>query len=454
MLEQLNLSIANWFARRAGGNLLNSTNSRYYNYLIDKPAWLALSTPRQYREAVSENPILNGCISILSKACANGKKYLVDQKGKEISWDSRQTGVQNARRLFLERPNPLQSVNEFNFEHYYMFNTFGNNYVYANNPLESFDTDINTVITLYNLPSEYVEIKQTGRLYDQVDISGIIEKYILNNYNPVKEFFPKDIIHFNDLNTSGIGTCIIGTSKLEVLRYPITNTQLAFEAMNVILKSRGMQGIIKANNKDGTGTQIPLNPVAKKEIDDVFKNEYGIRENQKQFLISYSDIDYIKTIFNSQELGIYDEFSNNAMIICNQFGVPHELYKTYMKGSTFENQIQSVRRLYQDAVIPIVENDDQFWTSSLNMRKYGFELRTDWSHIPALAEAQKEKATAASLNARAANIAYNDNTITWNQYLEMIGLESIPGGDIYKFERIGIPDANPVPIVEPQIQQP
>jgi len=125
-----------------------------------------------------------------------------------------------------------------------------------------------------------------------------------------------------------------------------------------------------------------------------------------------------------------------------------------MKGSTFENQIQSVRRLYQDAVIPIVENDDQFWTSSLNMRKYGFELRTDWSHIPALAEAQKEKATAASLNARAANIAYNDNTITWNQYLEMIGLESIPGGDIYKFERIGIPDANPVPIVEPQIQQP
>jgi phage portal protein BeeE len=269
----------------------------------------------------------------------------------------------------------------------------------------------------------------------------------LTNYNPAKDFDTKKIIHFNDINVSDIGNSIIGSSRLETLKYPITNTQLAFEAMNVILKSRGMQGIIKANNKDATGTQIALNKQSKDEIDQTFKSDYGLRDGQKQFLISYSDIDFIKTIMNSEELGIYKEFSNNAMIISNGFKVPPELYKTYTQGATFENQVQAVRRLYQDTVIPLVENEDQYYTERLNMRKYGFELRTDFSHIEALQEARKEKATSLSMNSRTAETAYNNNLITWNNYLELLEMEPVTGGDIYKFERDKL--INPEPVTDP-----
>jgi len=416
----------------------NAINTYNYQYLVDKPAWLSITNAHEYRRAVAENPVLNGCISILANAAANGKKYLVDLDGKEIQWSSKKTGVQNARKLFIERPNPLQSVKEFNYERTFMFFTFGNNYVYLNNPLDNFDTDITTVQTMINLPSEWITVMQTGKIYDQIEIKGIIEKYSLTNYNPVKDFNPDKIIHFNDINTSDIGNSIIGSSRLENLRYPITNTQLAFEAMNVILKSRGMQGIIKANNKDGTGTQIPLNPAAKKEIDDTFKSDYGLKDNQKQYLISYSDIDFIKTIMNSEELGIYKEFSNNAMIISNGFGIPSELYKTFTQGATFENQSQAVRRLYQDTIIPIVENEDQYYTDRLRMRNYGFELRTDFSHIQALQEAQKEKAMALSMNSKSAELAYNNNVIVWDEYRELIGLEPVGGalgGDLYKYQR-------------------
>jgi phage portal protein BeeE len=416
----------------------NAINTYNYQYLVDKPAWLSLTNAHEYRRAVAENPVLNGCISILANAAANGKKYLVDLDGKEIQWSSKKTGVQNARKLFIERPNPLQSVKEFNYERMFMFFTFGNNYVYLNNPLDNFDTDITTVQTMINLPSEWITLMQTGKIYDQIEIKGIIEKYSLTNYNPVKDFNPDKIIHFNDINTSDIGNSIIGSSRLENLRYPITNTQLAFEAMNVILKSRGMQGIIKANNKDGTGTQIPLSPTAKKEIDDTFKSDYGLKDSQKQYLISYSDIDFIKTIMNSEELGIYKEFSNNAMIISNGFGIPSELYKTFTQGATFENQSQAVRRLYQDTIIPIVENEDQYYTDRLRMRNYGFELRTDFSHIQALQEAQKEKAMALSMNSKSAELAYNNNIIVWDEYRELIGLEPVGsslGGDLYKYQR-------------------
>jgi hypothetical protein len=193
-----------------------------------------------------------------------------------------------------------------------------------------------------------------------------------------------------------------------------------------------MQGIISANNKDATGTQIPMSPAAKKEIQETFKTDYGIQRDQNQYLISYSDIKYEKTIMNSEELGIYKEFSNNAMIISNGFNVPPELYKTYMEGATFENQIQAVRRLYQDTVIPLVENEDQYYTERLKMRDYGFELRTDFSHIQALQEAYKEKAAALSMNTTSADKAYMSNIITRNQYLGLLDMDPVPDGDLTK----------------------
>jgi len=434
MLEKTFYSLSQLFGRLSGVTR-NSINAYNYQHLIDKPAWLSLTNPSQFRQAVSDNPVLYGCIDIRASAAANGKKYIVDNNEKVIPWTSNKAGVKNARKLFLERPNPLQSTKEFNYEQEYMYCTFGNNFVALNNPLKTFKTDILNVQTFYNLPSEYATIEQTGKLYDQIDIKGIIEKYSLTNYNPTKDFDPDKIVHFNDINISGIGNSIIGSSRLEPLRYPITNTQLAFEAMNVILKSRGMQGIIKANNKDATGTQIPLNKTAKDEIDATFKAEYGIQRDQKQYLISYTDIDFIKTIMSAEEMGIYKEFSNNAMIISNGFKVPPELYKTYTQGATFENQVQAVRRLYQDTIIPHIENQDQYWTERLQMRKYGFELRTDFSHIQALQEAYKEKAAALSMNVTAADKVYANNLITWNQYLEMIDVDPVAGGDIYKFER-------------------
>ena len=442
MFEGTFSSLSQFFGKYAGA-YRNSINSFNYQYLVDQPAWLSLANKTQYRQAAASNPVLYGCIDILAKASANGKKYLVDLEGKEVPWDTNSAAVKNARRLFVDRPNPLQSVKEYDYERAFMFYVFGNNFVYLNNPLKTFFADILTVQTLYNLPSEFIDVKQTGKIYDQIDIKGIVEKYCLTSHNPVKDFDPASIIHFNDINTSGIGDSLIGSSRLEVLKYPITNTQLAFEAMNVILKSRGMQGIIKANNKDATGTQIPMSDKAKAEIDRTFKTEYGIQDHQKQYLISYSDIDFIKTIMNSQELGIYDEFSNNAMIISNGLGVPPGLYKTYMKGETYANQAQDVKNLYQNTVIPRVENDDLYYTERLNFRKYGLELKTSFEHVEALQEARKEKAASLSLNSKTAEAAYNNHTITWNEYRELLDMKPDPSGDIYKFERDKVTNTAP-----------
>lgn len=426
--------LGSWSLNKAGVNI-SQMPANNLQYLIDKPAWCSLSNPSELREAVSSNPVLNGCIDILARAASNGTKYLTDLKGNEIAWDSSKEVIKRARKLFIESPNPFQSPIEFNYERYYMFYTFGNNYVYLNNPLENMDTDMMTVQTMVNLPSEYTEIKQTGKYYDQVDLKGIIEAYAVTNENPIRLFTDVNkIIHFNDLNTSNVGRGIIGVSKLVSLKYPITNTQLAFEAMNVILKSRGMQGIIKTNSKDAQGTQLMVRKEIQDDINNTFKNKFGLADGQNPFMITFADVEYIKTIMNSQELGIYNEFANNAMIISNGLNVPPELYKTYIQGATFENQVQAVRRLYQNTIIPLVKNEDQCWTNRLQLRKYGLELHTDWSHIEALQEAFKDKAAALSMNVTSAEKSYMQNLITVNQYLELIEQPQISNGDVYKFE--------------------
>ena len=173
-------TLSQFFGKLSGIGRSN-INSRNYQYLVDRPAWLSLSDASKYRQAVAENPVLFGCIDILASSAARGRKYLVDLHGKELPWSSGKAGVMNARRLFVERPNPLQSAKEFNIEHYYMFYTFGNNFQYLNNPVEAFETDITNVQTIFNLPSEYMEVKQTGKLFDQIDIKGIIEKFSLTN---------------------------------------------------------------------------------------------------------------------------------------------------------------------------------------------------------------------------------------------------------------------------------
>jgi len=430
---------------RWGNSLLGNTafNVNKYggtplplNYISDKPSWISLSTPQDFEKAVRFNPVVKSAINLLATSSSNGKKVAVDvNSGEIIPWTENDKAIQKAYQLLGRRPNPVQSAKEFAFQGTFYLKTFGNRYVNAVLPV-GMDSkiDLLNVEALYNLPSQFMDVRRTGKIYNQTDIKGIISRYARTNVNPIEYFEPEWILHFNEVNISSEEPTIMGISKLEVLKMPISNTQKAFEAMNTILSSRGMQGIISPKKTDGMGASVPLQSGEKKEIDDAFKIDYGLLNGQNPFMLTPIALDYIKTIMNSKELGIYEEFSNNAILIGNEFGVPPELIKTYIAGATYENQVQSVRRLYQDTTIPMVADEDLYWSDRLNTYEYGFEIQTRWDHIPALSNNKKEQALSLNLNSRTAESAYNNNVITLNAYLLLIEQPIVDGGDVYKFE--------------------
>lgn len=408
-----------------------------FQYWDNKPSWIALQNPQDFEKVVRFNPIIKAAINLRATSASNGLKVIRDSNSNEIiPWNEKDKAVQKAKQLFIDRPNPLQSGREFAKQGMFYLDTFGNRYVYANMPIgfNMMGIDLMNVDTLMNLPSQFVTVKTTGRLYDQTTLKGIIEQYSLTNITPAKYYEPEEILHFNEVNISSDMPTIMGISKIEVLQMPISNTQYCFEAMNSILRSRGMSGIISPKKQDGMGASMALTPDEEKKTRQEFKNDYGLLNGQNPFMLSPIALDFYKTALNSSELGIYSEFSNNSIIISNEFGIPPELLKTYIQGSTYENQIQSVRRLYQDTTIPIVQEEDTYWNYRCNLTKYGFYIDTTWEHIPALAESFKEKAVALNMNGRTAKDAYDNNAITLNQYREMIDQKPIDGGDVLKYE--------------------
>ena len=46
------------------------------------------------------------------------------------------------------------------------------------------------------------------------------------------------------------------------------------------------------------------------------------------------------------------------------------------------------------------------------------------------------------MNCSSAEKAYNNDIITWNDYLEMINMEPVEGGDVLKSERNGKEETN------------
>jgi phage portal protein BeeE len=126
VLERTFYSLSQMFGRWSGVSR-SSLNSYNYQYLVDRPAWLSLSKASQYRQAAADNPVVFGCIDILASAASNGKKYLTDLDGTEVPWDTDKAVVKAVRRLFVDKPNPLQSIREFDYERYWMFYVFGNN---------------------------------------------------------------------------------------------------------------------------------------------------------------------------------------------------------------------------------------------------------------------------------------------------------------------------------------
>lgn len=278
----------------------------------------------------------------------------------------------------LEKPNPLQAQNDLLKKWLKLKLVYGNSYLYKNQPSAiSLPKGITCVSPAYITP------KLTGKVFDQVDMDGIVEKYEYNEGGYVRTFETKDVLwsKIEDLDNP-----VLGVSPLLGLKFPISNTELAYKYLNVISGEKGNIGILSATpQKDGMGS-LPMSPEDKKELEKTYRAENGIEDHQKKIMISTTPISWQPMTYETAKLLLLEQIDANQLTILDKFGANRNLFVS----STYENLKNALIMTQNDTIQPHADGFTQDLTKWLGLK--GGRLVLDYSHLPYMQTNKKEDA--------------------------------------------------------------
>jgi len=404
-----------------------------YSYYNNRPSYLDISTVRKYFDVYTTNPVFFSAVNIIAKAESNVRIEVWNKKNEELEPISTTQKIPKKIYQLFANPNPLQSKRELFYQKSIFYNVAGNSYLYGNSP-DNFNLDIASVQTLVNIWPQYMTYILEGGYFDALEISDIIRKWIFDCNTFRRTFEPNEILHQNYPNTDfqEIGYMskrgrISGTSVIEALRVPLSNIMMAYESRNVIIKNRGMRAILSSEKGDGMG-KVPLRPEDKKGLQDEIR-EYGTLEEQNQFLITSMPLKVSMIDQDVKKLGLFDEIVHDGMIVANVLGVPTDLLKLDLKGLTYENQDASVKRLYQDNVIPRVDEDFNALNVWLGLNETEWQVKGSFAHLPIFQEDKGQSAKANREKSAYMKELFMSGAVTHNQWLTEVGIETYEGGD-------------------------
>ena len=414
----------------------------FQNFVIynNRPTYIDISTVREYFNVYTTNPVFYSAVNIIAKAESNVKIEVWNKKTEQVEPISTTQKIPQKIYQLFANPNPLQSKRELFYQKSIFYNVAGNSYLYGNAP-DNFNFDISSVQTLVNVWPQYMTYILAGGYFDALEISDIIKKWVFDAFNFKREFEPNEILHQNypntDFQTHNFGSktgVISGTSVIESLKVPLSNIMLAYESRNVIIKNRGMRAIFSSNKGDGTG-RLPLLDTDKKTLQAEMK-DYGTLEDQNQFLFTTMPINVDLIDQDVRKLGLFEEIVNDGMIVANALSVPTDLLKLDLKGATYENQDASMKRLYQDNVIPKTKEDFEAMNAWLGLNETEWQIRGSFAHLPILQENKEQNAKANEVTSKYYKDLFERGLVTVNEWLEAVEAKTVdqPWGENYIFE--------------------
>jgi phage portal protein BeeE len=219
---------------------------------------------------------------------------------------------------------------------------------------------------------------------------------------------------------------LTGQSKLESLGSVISNLYHCYESRGVILRHRGAQGILSNANKDALGSTVAMLPEDRDKLHEEFKAMYGTLRGQSQVIITSQALTWKSIEHDPRKLGLFEETREDLNRILDAFGIPADLF-VRPKGSTYENQRQAEKRLYENTVIP----ETVEWTMGLNqglMKDDPAKIIADYSHIPSLQEDLKVRAEGISKTVDYLSRLLADEAITIEEYRHELAKLGIGNG--------------------------
>jgi phage portal protein BeeE len=333
---------------------------------VGKKGAVYLDTDIPYK-LYNEIPELNQVVNKKADMYSNGRFKLVSvADGKEVTMD---------KELYklLENPNILQPQNKWLKQRSQHLDIYGNIFTYKNKPsiLSKYPS------ALQNISPRYINPILTGKVYDQISIEGIVKNYEYKEQGTSKTFETKDVIwsKIDDLDNP-----VIGCSPLKSLQFPLSNTRLAYDYLNIISGELGALGTVKVKSKDGVGS-LPLTPERKLDISKQYSNDYGVGDGKARIRVTDEDSAWTPTSYPTAQLLLIEQIDANKLTICDHFGLNINIFSS--KNQTYENVKNALIQCYTDTIIPFAESECQVLTKELGIDPR-YKLKLDYSHIAIL----------------------------------------------------------------------
>lgn len=351
-------------------NLLNSVstknqntnidyNKAIYNYLGDKIVWNPEKDETYINKGYRYNSTIYSIVNLINKAASTIPFQVYEVKNdndlkryKAMTSGELNTSVlSKSERLkksslieldgteiheLLNRPNPAQSFSAFLQEIIAFGKLTGNRYIYGITPETG--RAAGKFKELYVLPSQVVEINSGGLMRPVKDYSL--------EYNGSHKIPAEQILHIKDFNPfyDGTGSHLYGMSPLKAgLRSMVANNEALTTGVKY-LQNQTARGVLMSEEGDLTETQA-------RALKQKFKNQYQGSENAGDVIITPKKLSWVNFGLNASDLSLLEQYDSSIKDLCNIYNVPVQLLNN-TSASTYNNQKEAKKALYQNAVIP------------------------------------------------------------------------------------------------------
>lgn len=308
---------------------------------------------------------------------------------------------------FLKQPNCLQSTESYLYEFYVLNSVYNKTFQNIVKGL-SFEK---VPTALWILPSGWMKINVTGKIYRQSDISEIIENYVMLN-DPTPYEVDKVIYMAEGIGNSPLNPI----SRIESLQIPLSNIVASLKSRNIITNERGMIGFIASDSRAGDSDgQLPLDEKESKRMREEYQKQYSLDGQGGHVSFTHANVKWVPMTFDIKQLGLLEGTEDDFAAIIAAYRHDRDLYPT-IKGATFENKEAGMRSTIQNGLQPLADKLMRQWTKHFIDEKTGEYLCASYKHLTSMNKEQRLAAQGKLYTAQACSQMLTDGVISHEQY--------------------------------------
>jgi len=292
-------------------------------------------------EVAQNHPILTPAILFLAKLFSQAEFYIENRTTKEK--------ITNHWLLkLLEKPNYYQTGEDLLETTNFTQIAVGKAVLYIKKPVGTSKPPV-----IYSLNPELIEYPdefktKLSRLNLDNKIGEVKILYDREGENQKIKF--KDLLFFYDLpNCLDTTNCFETKSRIDGLKQTLINTNDSLLAKNIILKTNGKELI--TGDKSG---EFPLTAEEKKDIENLFQNNYGLGTKRKRGIVTKSSLTYKSMHIALRDLGLDESVKVDGNLIYTALHLPKDIISLEAKKTTYNNFKESMVSFIQNEMQPSI----------------------------------------------------------------------------------------------------